>query len=168
MTSPFPDVRWGGDRSPLRRPAAAFAATRVGSWLVRTLTPVDRRLLLRSKGRFTILGPIGAPVLLVTTTGRTSGLPRTTPLLYVRDGERLCVIGSNFGQQRHPLWSSNLLAEPRAVVTIGGTDVPVTATLLDGAERERVIELFVALASTYDAYRHRTDRELRVFALTAD
>src|SRR3712207_2304310 len=103
-TDPFPDVRWGRDGSRLGRPAAAFAATRLGSWLLRTATPLDRRLLLRSRGRFTVLGPIGAPTLLLTTTGAKSGRPRTSPLLYWRDGGCLHVVGSNFGQAHHPAW----------------------------------------------------------------
>jgi deazaflavin-dependent oxidoreductase (nitroreductase family) len=166
-SDPFPDVRWGSDHSALRGPAVAFASTKAGSWLIRTLTPLDRRLLVRTRGRFTVLGPIGAPTLLLTTTGAKSGLPRTTPLLYWRDGGRLHVVGSNFGQERHPAWSANLLAHPQAVVTIGGTDVPVVGRLLSGAERDRVWQGFVETARTYAAYGERTDREIRAFALEA-
>lgn len=162
---PFPDVRWGSESSRLRGSAAAFAATPVGSWLLRTLTPLDRRLLTRTRGRLTALGPIGAPTLLLTTTGSKSKQPRTSPLLYVREPGRLFVVGSNFGQERHPAWSSNLLAEPHAKVTIGGRDVPVVATPLEGQERERVWQAFVDMASTYEAYRSRTSRDIRVFAL---
>lgn len=164
-SDPFPDVRWGREGSRFGRVAAAFATTPVGSKLLRTLTPLDRRLLCRSKGRLTVLGPFGAPTMLLTTNGSKSGLSRTTPLLYVREPGRLYVVGSNFGQARHPAWSSNLLADPHATVTIGGKDVPVVATLLTGVERERIWQLFVDLATTYDAYRGRTDRAIRVFAL---
>jgi len=167
MESPFPDVRWGAERSSLRKPFIALSATTVGSALVKALTPIDRRLLLKSGGRLTVLGPIGAPVLLLTTTGRKSGLLRTTPLLYARDGKRVCVVGSNFGQSRHPLWSDNLMAHAHATVRIGSTDIEVTATLLEGAERERMWKAFVAVARTYDAYRGRTTRDLRMFALNA-
>ncbi len=163
--SAFPDARWGSERNPLRRPLVAFASTRPGSWLIRTLTPLDRWLLVHSKGRYTVLGPVGAPVLLLTTTGSRSGQPRTTPLLHLREGDRLYVIGSNFGQGAHPAWSGNLLAHPAATVTIGGRDVPAVATPLEGGERERVWAMFVAFASTYEAYRDRTSRELRIFAL---
>lgn len=166
-SDPFPDVRWGSQSSRLREPAARLAATKAGSWLLRTATPLDRRLLLRSRGRFTVLGPIGAPTLLLTTTGAKSGQTRTSPLLYWRDGRSLYVVGSNFGQAHHPAWTSNLLTTPRATVTIGGKDVPVVATQLDGAERDRVWAAFVELASTYDAYRGRTDRDIRVFRLDA-
>ena len=88
----FPDVRWGSDNSLLRKPAIAFASTTFGSWFLRSAAPLDRRLLQRSNGRFTILGPIGAPTVLLTTTGRKSGQPRTSPLLYIRDNGRLIVV----------------------------------------------------------------------------
>ena len=166
-SSPFPDERWGSESSWMRRPSIAFASTTAGSWLVRALTPLDRRLLLRARGRFTVLGPIGAPILLLTTTGSTSGMPRATPLLFVRDGDDIGVVGSNFGQSRHPAWSRNLLADPRATVTIGGHDVPVTAELLDGDERDHIWRLFTRLAGVYDVYRERTTRDLRVFRLRA-
>jgi len=162
---PFPDVRWGREGSRVGQGAARFAATRPGSWLLRTLTPMDRRLLIRSRGRYTVLGPIGAPTMLLTTIGSRSGLRRTSPLLYHREPARLFVVGSNFGQARHPAWSGNLLADPRATVTIGGRDVRVRATLLEGPERERIWQAFVDLARTYDAYRERTERDIRVFAL---
>ncbi len=166
----FPDVRWGSEASVLRRPLVAFSATRPGSWLIRTLTPLDRRLLLRSRGRLTVLGPVGVPVLLLTTTGSVSGLPRTTPLLFVRSDpaagrEELFVVGSNFGQARHPAWTTNLLTAPQATVTIGGRDIPVLGRQLAGVERDAVWQQFVTLAHTYEAYRGRTTRDLRIFGL---
>lgn len=166
--SSFPDSRWGSDSSLLRRPMVAFSCSRPGSWLIRTLTPLDRKVLTRSRGRFTVLGPIGAPVLLLTTTGRKSGQPRTTPLLYARDPERdaLVVVGSNFGQQHHPAWTGNLLAESKATVTMAGTDVPVVAEQLQGTQAEAAYALMVEAARTYAEYRSRTDREIRVFRLT--
>lgn len=163
----FPDVRWGSDRSPLRRPLVAVAATRPGSWLIRRLTPLDRRLLVRSRGRLTVLGPVGAPVLLLTTTGARSGLPRTTPLVFGRAGDDVLVVGSNFGRASHPAWSGNLLATPQALVTIGGTDIPVTAELLEGEAAEAGYRTMVELARTYSEYRNRTDRSIRVFRLSA-
>lgn len=164
--SPFPDVRWGSESARLRSVANRFGATRSGSWLIRTLTPLDRRVISRTRGRYTLLGPIGAPTVLLSTTGSKSGLQRTTPLLYCRDGDRLLVIGSNFGQDHHPAWTTNLLARPEAVVTMGGRDIPVTATALAGAERERAVAAFVELTPVYATYLQRTSRQPRVFALT--
>ncbi|AOW93297.1 nitroreductase [Rhodococcus sp. WMMA185] len=166
--SPFPDVRWGSESSILREPLTAFASTRPGSWVIKTLTPLDRFLLERTGGRFTILGPVAAPVVLLTTTGRKSGAPRTTPLLYHREGEQIFVVGSNFGQEQHPAWTSNLLADPHAIVAIGGTMIPVTATLLEEPERTRIYQAFERYLRVYGVYEHRTDREIRVFALTAE
>jgi deazaflavin-dependent oxidoreductase (nitroreductase family) len=165
--SAFPDVRWGRENSRLRWPLIWFSCTRTGSWLIRSLTPLDRRLLLRSNGRYTVLGPMALPVLLLTTTGASSGLARTTPLLFARDDDTLIVVGSNFGQPHHPAWTRNLLADPAATVAIGGTSVPVTAQLLTGGEADRAFERMVAIGRTYDEYRNRTDREIRVFRLRA-
>ena len=162
----FPDARWGSDRSPIRRPLVAFASTRAGSWLIRTLTPLDRKLLVRSRGKYTVLGPTGSPVLLLTTTGAKSGLPRTTPLVFARDGDAVVVVGSNFGQDHHPAWTGNLVKTPEAVVTIGGKDIPVTAELLEGDEAIRGFRLMTDMARTYEAYQGRTDRDIRVFRLT--
>jgi deazaflavin-dependent oxidoreductase (nitroreductase family) len=165
--SPFPEVRWGRSDGLLHRPLTAFASTKAGSNLIKALTPLDRRLLTRTKGRFTILGPIGTPPLLLTTIGAKSGLPRTTPLIYVRDGDRLVVIGSNFGQEHHPAWTTNLRANPDASVAIGGLEIAVRARQLEGAERQRGIDLFIALTTVYAEYLRRTDRDIRVFALEA-
>jgi deazaflavin-dependent oxidoreductase (nitroreductase family) len=163
----FPDVRWGSETSRLRKPMVAFSATRAGSWLIRTLTPADRKLLIRSNGRYTVLGPLGSPVMLLTTTGAKSGQPRTTPLLYSRDGDDLIVVGSNFGQGHHPAWTGNLMKDPSCVVTIGGKAIAATARLLEGDEAEAAYRKMIDLASTYDAYRSRTDRSIRVFRLAA-
>ena len=166
-SSPFPDVRWGREDGRLRAVANVVAASKPGSWLVRTLTPLDRRLLTRTAGRYTVLGPIGAPTLLLTTVGAKSGLRRVSPLLYTRDGDRILVIGSNFGQAHHPAWTANLRANPDAEVAIGGKHIPVRARELTGDERRAAIDRFVELTPVYGAYQRRTDRDLRVFALTA-
>jgi deazaflavin-dependent oxidoreductase (nitroreductase family) len=165
--APFPDVRWGKEDGRLRGVVNTVGATRAGSWLVRTLTPLDRRVLTRSRGRYTLLGPIGAPTLLLSTVGAKSGLRRVSPLLYTRDGAQLLVIGSNFGQAHHPAWTANLRANPAAVVTIGGREIPVLARELTGDERTTAIARFIELTPVYAAYQRRTDRDLRVFALTA-
>ena len=106
------------------------------------------------------------PLLLLTTTGRKTGQRREIPLTYLREGDRLFLVGSNFGQTRHPAWSSNLLADPNAWVTMGGHEIPVVAQRLTGPESERIYESFADYASNYAAYRDRTDRDIRVFELT--
>ncbi|MGV9673056.1 nitroreductase family deazaflavin-dependent oxidoreductase [Gordonia sp. NPDC003504] len=167
MGSPYPDVRWGSESSSLRAPLVAFAKTKPGSWVIRTMTPLDRALMKRSHGRFTTLGPIAAPTALVTTIGRKSGERRTSPLLYYREDPHIFLIGSNFGQEHHPAWTWNLLADPRCWVTIGDSEIASNADLLDGEERDRVFGEMANLIEVYGEYRPRTDREIRVFRLTA-
>ncbi|GEM33540.1 hypothetical protein NN3_45470 [Nocardia neocaledoniensis NBRC 108232] len=165
MTPQFPDRQWGSRTSLVSRAANRFAATKPGSWLIRTATPLDRALLERTDAKYTVLGPIGAPVILLTTTGRKSGVARTQPLLYVHDGDTLYVVGSNFGQAHHPAWTANLLANPSATVAIAGERIPVIATLVPDAEKEAVFARFVEITGAYAAYRDRTTRDLRIFAL---
>ncbi|WP_216917497.1 nitroreductase family deazaflavin-dependent oxidoreductase [Nocardia sp. NBC_01377] len=164
----FPDRQWGSSTNVVARAANRFAATKPGSWFIRQLTPLDRALLERTDARYTVLGPIGAPVILLTTIGRKSGQPRTQPLLYVHDGDTLYVIGSNFGQQRHPAWSANLLVNPTAIVAIAGERIRVEATAVPEADKDAIFARFVEITGAYSAYRDRTDRDLRIFALTRD
>lgn len=168
MAFVFPDKRWGREDSRLRGLAVAFSSTSVGSRLIRALVPLDRALLERTGGRRTVLGPIAAPILLLTTTGARSGLERTTPLLFAREeGGTLVVVGSNFGLDHHPAWTSNLLAHPRAVVRVAGEAVSVAAELLEGEAAEAAYAEMVEVARTYATYRSRTSRQIRVFRLAA-
>lgn len=84
LMAEIPDEAWGNSDGLLARVATRFASTQPGSWTVRTLMPLDRRLMLRSDGRRTILGPIGAPTMLLETIGRKSGQARINPLLFAR------------------------------------------------------------------------------------
>lgn len=166
MPDAFPEPHWGSEQlSPRFGPAYRFASSPLGSRFIRLFVPLDRRILAATRGRYTLFGPTTLPTLLLTTTGRASGLARQSPLNFLRDGDRLLVLGSNFGQQRHPGWSSNLLAHPEATVAIAGAEIPVTATLLSGDEREQALGLFLRYPM-YRSYLDRTERDLRVFALS--
>jgi deazaflavin-dependent oxidoreductase (nitroreductase family) len=174
MTEPFPETRrdsfpethWGSETlSPAFAPAYAFASSRMGSRVLRALAPLDRRVVLATKGKYTLFGPTTLPTLLLTTIGRKSGLPRACALNFLRDGRRLLILGSNWGQQQHPDWSANLLAHPDATVAIGGTEIAVTATELAGQDRDAALQRFLGYPM-YRAYRGRTNRELRLFALS--
>ena len=151
--------------SPAFGPAYAFASSRPGSRLLRTLAPLDRRVLAATKGKYTLFGPTTLPTLLLTTIGRKSGQRRASALNFLRDGDRLLILGSNWGQQHHPGWSSNLMANPEATVAIGGSEIEVAAHALSGPDREEALQRFLAYPM-YRSYRKRTDRELRVFALS--
>ena len=162
----IPESRWGKQDGLLAKIGTAFASTQVGSRAIRALMPLDRRVLLRTNGRRTVLGPLGAPTMLLESIGRKSGQPRLSPLLFGRDGDSIIVVGSNFGQEHHPAWTGNLIAHPEAVVIAGGARVPVVATLLEGEEAERAYRLMIEVTSVYSEYRNRTDRAIRVFRLT--
>lgn len=163
--SPFPDGRWGSASSPLTPLLHRFASSQLGSATIRRLVPLDAKVLTRSKGRATVLGPFGSPMLLLTTTGVRSGLARTTPLVYLPRGDGLVVVGSNFGQAHHPAWVGNLAAHPDASVVIRGQEFAVTATELLDEDRDAAFEAFETLARPYRAYAARTTRTIRVFTL---
>ncbi|WP_203747664.1 nitroreductase/quinone reductase family protein [Cellulomonas chitinilytica] len=140
--------------------------TRWFARLGRAVSRIDKRIQKATDGRWSVLGRPTLPHLILTTTGRRSGEPRDAALLYARDGERWVVIGSNWGQQHHPAWSGNLLADPHAAVTVGGRRVEVVAHLADDDERARLLGTLRAIWPGYDDYDARTVRELRVFVLT--
>jgi F420H(2)-dependent quinone reductase len=122
-------------------------------------------LYRRSGGR--VAGTMkGAPVLLLTTTGRRSGRPWTTPVIYQADGDGWVVIASNGGQPRHPAWWLNLRANPAGTIEIRRESVPVTATAVDGAERDRLWQVMTAVYPGYDGYAARTTRRIPVVRLS--
>ena len=134
--------------------------------LARPLVPLDRALGRLTRGRFVAFGLPGLPSLLITTTGRRSGEPRSNPLLYAPDGDAFVVIGSNWGQRHHPAWTANLLAHPDATVTVDGQRIPVRARLVTGAERARLGELMLGIWPGYAGYERRSGgRDLRLFRL---
>ena len=117
-----------------------------------------------TRGR--LMGRVGkAPVLLLTTTGRKSGQRRTAPVLYMRDGERVVVIGSNAGNPRPPAWALNLKVNPDADVEIGGDRRRVRARVAEGDERAELWRRMTEEFEGFAAYRERTDRDIAVFVL---
>ena len=107
----------------------------------------------------------GAPVLLLITTGRRSGEPRPVTLTYFEDGERLIVIASNAGEDRHPAWWLNLQEHPDATVQIGGSTMRVRAMEAIGEERERLWAELIRRDPAYEEYRLRTERQIPVVLL---
>ncbi len=108
---------------------------------------------------------VGSPVLLLVTTGRKTGLRRTTPLLYLQDGDRYVIVASNGGAAKHPVWWLNLQADPEASVEVGGRKVHVRATEAQGGEKARLWEELVRMYPSYEDYQKRTDREIPVALL---
>jgi F420H(2)-dependent quinone reductase len=107
----------------------------------------------------------GKPVLLLTTTGRRSGEPRSTVVLYIADGDNIIVIGSNAGNERPPAWTLNLLAHPDAEVQVRSKRRRVRARVAEGDERAQLWSRMNDHYTGFDNYRARTDRDIKVFVL---
>lgn len=113
-----------------------------------------------------LLGKVNnAPVLLLTTTGRKSGQQRTAPVVYLADGDRYVVIGSNAGHSRAPAWALNLKAHPEAEVEVGRRTIPMRARVTEGEERADLWRRHNEQYSGFDEYEARTDRDISVFVL---
>jgi deazaflavin-dependent oxidoreductase (nitroreductase family) len=109
---------------------------------------------------------VGIPVLLLTSTGRRTGQPRTTPLIYLTDGDRFIVFATNGGRPIHPHWYHNLLAEPYASVDLGYRDpITVRAEVLHGRQRDLLYDRQAQLVASYQTYPRLTDRKIPVVAL---
>ena len=132
------------------------------------LTSVNRWLLRKTQGRWSLAGRSGLPLLLLTTTGRRSGLPRTRTLLYVQDARSYVVAGVNWGLPQHPDWCLNLISEPMVTVTIDGSLFTARAQLVGGPEWERLWSLLLRVWPAFAVDRHRAvaaRREIPVFRL---
>jgi F420H(2)-dependent quinone reductase len=137
------------------QPAAIRAIGALNTWIYRL-----------SSGKIMGRMPTGAPICLLTTTGRKSGQRRTVPLLYLADGDDLIVVGSQGGAPRHPGWFLNLEANPQGEVELGRRRVPVTARRLSDEERDRIWPRLVAIYPLYEEYRRGTTRSIPVVRLS--
>jgi deazaflavin-dependent oxidoreductase (nitroreductase family) len=104
-------------------------------------------------------------LLLLTTTGRRTGLPRTTPMMYVLDGDTLLVIASNAGAPRHPNWYRNLCADPHVTVEVGGEEYEAVARPVTGAERTRRWQSVTRQHPFFTEHQSKVRREIPVVAL---
>jgi deazaflavin-dependent oxidoreductase (nitroreductase family) len=116
-------------------------------------------------GRLGAKFPGGAPVGLLATTGRKSGAPRTTPLIYLADGERIVLVASQGGLPRHPLWYENLVANPDVAFRTPRAERRYRARTASAAEKAALWPRLVAIYRDYDDYQKRTDREIPVVVL---
>ncbi|MDE0234721.1 MAG: nitroreductase/quinone reductase family protein [bacterium] len=147
----------------MRKPAVPTCKRLVIAWF---FVPMHRFLFRLSGGR--LLGRLeGVGVLILTTRGRKSGKRRSSPLLYFRfeGSNELIVVASNYGQDHHPGWYWNLVADPEVVVEVKGERFSAQARIAEGAERIVLYEGVVATNSRFAAYRAGTDRRIPVVAL---
>lgn len=152
-------------RTPVTRLLRRIGPTRAFARVYRWLGPaIDPWLMRRTDGRVASRF-YGLPALLLTTTGRRSGQERTSPVLYVRDGDDFVVVGTNFGQQHHPAWTTNLLAHPEGSIEVGPERLSVTSELV-AEDWERLWQHFVEVYPGYQIYLGRTGgRKPRMFRL---
>jgi deazaflavin-dependent oxidoreductase (nitroreductase family) len=107
----------------------------------------------------------GKPLLLLTTTGAKSGQRRTTPLMFLREGDRLMIFASKGGAPTSPDWYHNLLAHPQVTVEIGNETFDANATVITGEERDRIYAKQAQLYPQFADYQAKTGRKIPVVAL---
>jgi deazaflavin-dependent oxidoreductase (nitroreductase family) len=129
---------------------------------------VNKRVVEQFRAGGEIDGMHRERIVLLTTTGRRTGEPRTTPTMFHRDGERVLVIASNVGAPRHPDWYLNLVAHPDVTVEVGdesGAPRRAVVRTLEGDERTTVWEM---LKATYPFFaRHEVDAAPRIIPVVA-
>jgi deazaflavin-dependent oxidoreductase (nitroreductase family) len=141
-----------GEQGLLRRLGGAS----LGVWVIKhIISPLDRRLYRWTGGRGVALGRPLAPRLLLTTTGRHSGLERTVPIFFLRDGGRLVICNVNPGFEHANPWTLNLRANPLARVQIGSTSGTYHAR---EATDEEVTRYWPQLVRIWPAYQTHYDR----------
>ena len=107
----------------------------------------------------------GAPMVLLTTKGAKSGLPRTAPLVSYREGDRLFIFASKAGAPTNPDWFHNIAADPTVTVEVGAETYEATAKVLEGAERDRVYGEQASLMPGFAEYQANTTRVIPVVEL---
>lgn len=132
--------------------------------MFRIFTAAHTFIYRLSHGR--IFGRISTgPVLLLTTIGRKTGKQRTTPLIYLQDGERLVIVGSAGGEHKHPTWVLNLQSRPEALVQVGRRKLLMRAEIADGAEHERLWPQLTAMYPGFEDMQQATSRRIPVVVL---
>ncbi|MGZ6963920.1 MAG: nitroreductase family deazaflavin-dependent oxidoreductase [Acidimicrobiia bacterium] len=133
--------------------------------VIRAVTGLHEVVFRASNGKLLNRGS-GMPVLMLTTTGRKSGEPRRTMLTSpIQDGDRIVLVGSNNGGDRHPAWVLNLRADPSVEVMMNGRTTSMTAHVADADEKAELWPRIVVDHDNYAAYQRKTEREIPVVVL---
>ena len=107
----------------------------------------------------------GVPTLLLTTKGRKSGKPYTTPLIYGKDGDNFLIVASRGGADHHPQWYLNLVAESEIEVQVLADKFRARARAAEGEEKARLWKTMTAVWPDYDAYQAKTSRDIPLVVL---
>ena len=156
------------EANAVQRGIRRFAASDPGSWLFsRTLDHLDRIVFRVTKGRHMATSLLSAlPVAMVTTTGARSGKPRTVPLVAMPTSDGLAIIGSWYGNAKHPAWRHNLRAHPDGEVELDGKRWPFRAVEVDDERRDRIWQEGLRTYPGFSAYEKRAaPRRISVFIL---
>ncbi len=114
-------------------------------------------------------GPFaGNPMVLLTTIGARTGLPRTSPVTSTTDGDRIVLIASKAGAEHHPAWYHNLVANPTVTVEVGTERFTARARVAEEPERSRLYAARVAVMARFGAYQEQTDRTIPVVVIERD
>lgn len=145
--------------TPPKKPPALFAflAPRLVKWYSKSNVAIYRATGGRIGGR-----ELGLPVCLLTTTGRKSGLSRTSALVYLRDGVRVVLVAAQGGLPTHPMWLLNLRANPEVQVQIGKEIHAMRARVAEDAEREQLWPRAIELNPRWAKFQSWTDRVIPV------
>jgi deazaflavin-dependent oxidoreductase (nitroreductase family) len=125
---------------------------------------LDRTLHRISGGRIIMSGGM-LPSLVLTTIGAKTGQRRTTPLATRPEGDSWYIVGSNFGREKHPAWTANLIANPDVEISFRSKTIPVRAHQLTAEEKAEIWPQLVKFWPNYDVYTEASGRDLRVFRL---
>lgn len=106
--------------------------------------------------------PWGIPVCLLTTTGRKSGRPRISPLLFLEDGDRVVLVASQGGLPKNPMWYLNIRANPDVTIQIESRIRKMRARVATDEERAELWPRLVDLYADFDNYQSWTDRQIPV------
>jgi F420H(2)-dependent quinone reductase len=107
----------------------------------------------------------GAPILILTTTGRKSGEERSTPLIFGRDGDDYVLVASQGGRPQHPHWYRNLVEQPEVQLQVKDDRFRARARTAQGEERERLWRAMNEIWAPYDSYQEKTERVIPVVVL---
>jgi deazaflavin-dependent oxidoreductase (nitroreductase family) len=107
----------------------------------------------------------GMPLLLLTTKGAKSGVSRTNPLAYIRDGDRYVIIASYAGAPKNPPWYHNLVAHPSVRLEVGGESFEARAEVVKEPERSALYQKVEAAMPVFSEYKRKTQRSIPVIAL---
>lgn len=107
----------------------------------------------------------GTKILLLTTAGRRSHEPRTTPLIHGTDGDRFVVVASKGGAPEDPAWWKNIEADPDVTIQVRDEEIAVRASAAAGDERSRLWDMMLGEWPDYAEYARKTDRTIPVVVL---